>query len=158
MSLINGTDIWVGNASSLGTSYAGLRFNNITIPQNATITSAYLRLYSAQNQWLTIQLTIAAEATANSGPFDFSNLPSTKTLTSSVINYTSNTNWSENTWYTLDDVKTVIQEVVSRGDWNSGNSLSLIIKGNGSASWGRKFIQSFDTSPANAPQLVITYQ
>jgi hypothetical protein len=157
-SLTNGQDIWMGNASSVGSSYAGLRFNNITIPRGATITNAYLRVYSSQNQWLTINLEIAAEATANSGPFDFSNLPSTKNLTTGVVKHSSNSNWSGNTWYNLDDIKNVIQEVVSRGDWNSGNSISIILKGTSTNSWGRKFIQSYDTSTANAPQLVITYQ
>jgi len=50
----------------------------------------------------------------------------------------------------------VVQEVVNRGDWASGNSLSVILKGTGSA-WGRKFVRSYNGSAANAPKLVITY-
>ena len=103
-------------------------------------------------------MNIAAENTANSGPFDGSNPPSSKSLTSAIVNHSSNTNWAANTWYNLDEIKTVVQEVVNRGDWNSGNSMSFILKGTSSGSWGRKFIQSYDGTSANAPQLVITYQ
>jgi hypothetical protein len=150
--------IWLGNGSSTSMSYTGLRFNNITIPRNAIITGAYLRVYSAQSQWLTINMNIAAEATANSGPFDASNLPSSKSLTAASVTHSSNTNWAGNTWYSLDDIKPVIQEVVNRYDWQSGNSLSIIMKGTSTGSWTRKFIQSYDGSSVNAPQLVITYQ
>jgi hypothetical protein len=50
----------------------------------------------------------------------------------------------------------VIQEVVNRGDWANGNSLSVILKGT-NGQWGRKYVESYDGTPANAPKLVITY-
>jgi type IV pilus assembly protein PilY1 len=64
--------------------------------------------------------------------------------------------WSANTWYDLDDLSPVIQEMVNRPGWQSGNTLALIVKGTGAA-YGRKLISSYDGDPAHAPRLVITY-
>jgi hypothetical protein len=64
--------------------------------------------------------------------------------------------WLANTWYSLNETATVVQAVINRPDWQSGNSLSIILKGGGSA-WSRKFVTSMNGSATNAPRLVITY-
>jgi hypothetical protein len=51
----------------------------------------------------------------------------------------------------------VIQEVVSRPGWQSGQSLAVIIQGTSANAWARKFVHSFESNPALAPRLVITY-
>jgi len=148
--------IWVGNGSSTASSYTGLRFNSLPIPQGAAITSAHLEVFSSQSQWLSISLSIAAEAAGNSPTFSTGNLPSQRILTTQQVAHTSNTQWLSSTWYSLNEMKLVIQEVVNRADWQSGNSLAVILKGTG-GSWGRKFTGSYDGSIANAPKLVISY-
>jgi RHS repeat-associated protein len=148
--------VWLGNASSTTSSYTGLRFNNLAIPQGATITSAHLEVFSSQSQWLTMNFNIAAEAIGNSPTFSTGNLPSQRTLTTQQVSHSSNVQWQASTWYSLNEMGPVVQEVVSRADWQSGNSLSVILKGAG-ASWGRKSVASFDGSAAYAPKLVISY-
>ena len=51
----------------------------------------------------------------------------------------------------------VVQEVVSRPGWQSGNALALVIKGNG-VSWSRKIANAYEAGAANVPTLLITYQ
>jgi hypothetical protein len=155
LSLTSAT-LWLGNAASTTSSYTGLRFASLALPAGATINSARLQVYSSQTQWLSLSLSIAADATGNSPTFSASNLPSQRTLTTQKVAHSSNVQWQANTWYTLDEMALVVQEVVNRGDWQSGNSLSVILKGTGGA-WGRKFVASFDGSAATAPKLVITY-
>ncbi len=145
-----------GNGASTTSSYTGLRFANLNLPQGATITSAHLEVYSTQSQGISVDMSIAAEAVGNSPTFSTSNLPSQRTLTTQQVSHSSNTQRQANTWYSLDEIAPVIQEVVNRADWQSGNSLSLILKGTGGA-WGRKFVRSFDGSSTTAPKLVITY-
>jgi hypothetical protein len=152
-----GDAIWVGNGGSTTTSYAGLRFTNVTIPTGVTIISARLELYSAQDQWIGISLATRGDKVATSAPFTSGNLPSQRNLTTATINHTSNTRWSANTWYPLDEIAAVVQEIVGSSGWQSGNSLSIILRGNGSAIWGRKFARSREAGPATAPRLVITY-
>jgi len=113
-------------------------------------------VFSTQSQWISISFNIAAENSANSAAFATGNLPSQRTLTSQSVSHSSNVQWQSGTWYSLNEIAPVVQEVVSRPDWQGGNSLSIIIRGTGN-SWGRKFISSLDGSTINAPRLVITY-
>jgi hypothetical protein len=149
-------EIWVGNGESLDHSYTGLRFTNVTIPQRATITSAYLQVYLTEAQWINVDLTLAAEAADNSAPFSETNLPSQRALTTQQEEHHSNEPWPADTWRTLDEIGAVIEEVVNRPGWQSGNSLAVILKGIGDE-WGRKYVTSADEDPELAPRLVITY-
>ena len=101
-------------------------------------------------------MNMAADAADNSPTFSSASQPSLRTPTVQQVSYSSNAQWAANTWYTLSPLASVIQEVVNRTGWQSGNSLSLILKGTGNA-WGRMFVTSYDAAPADAPTLVITY-
>ena len=101
-------------------------------------------------------MNMAADAADNSPTFSSASQPSLRTPTVQQVSYSSNAQWAANTWYTLSPLASVIQEVVNRTGWQSGNSLSLILKGTGNA-WGRMFVTSYDAAPADAPTLIITY-
>lgn len=154
---LTGATVWVGSGASTSISYTGLRFTNVTIPKGATVTSAYVELYSTQSQWIGVSMSMAAENTANSAVFSTSAKPSQRTLTTNKVAYSQNTQWLSNTWYQIAGLQTPVHEVINRSDWQSGNSLSLIFKGTGSA-FSRKMVRSFDGSPTFAPRLVVTYQ
>jgi len=113
-------------------------------------------VFSTQSQWISLSFDIAAEDLGNSPTFSTGNLPSQRTLTAETVGHSSNVQWLANTWYSLDEMAAVIQAVIDRSDWQSGNSLSIILRGTGSA-WGRKFIASWNSSPTTAPRLIITY-
>jgi hypothetical protein len=153
---ITSTDFWIGDGNSTTASFTGLRFTNINIPRSARITSAHLEVYSNRSQWIPLNLQIAAEAADNSSAFSATSRPSQRLLTASV-SHSSNVNWSANSWYSLNEMATVIQQVVNRSGWKSGNSLSIILKGTSNKVWVRKFINSFEVSPGTAVRLVITY-
>jgi hypothetical protein len=148
--------LWIGNAGNTSTSYAGLRFTNIAIPKGAKIKSAHLEFYSTQSQWLQIDLQTAAETSDNSAAFSASSRPSQRPRTA-VVNYGANVNWGANTWYSLNEIGSVVQTIVNRSGWKSGNSLTLILKGSGSGIWGRKFVRSYESGASFAARLVITY-
>ncbi len=151
------TTAWLGTGGSATTSFTGFRFTNVTIPPNATISSARLELYSTQSQWITIGFTMKADNVGNSALFTTSSKPSQRTLTTQQVAHSSNVSWLANTWYQLDNMSSVVQAVTSRGDWASGNSLSIVLKGSTGA-YARKFVQSYDGAAARAPRLIVTYQ
>jgi outer membrane biosynthesis protein TonB len=152
----NTNPLWIGTAGSTTKSYTGLRFTGITIPKGSTITSASLQFYSTQSQWLSISAIISGDKVGNSAVFSTSAKPSQRTHTTQKINHTSNLQWNTSAWYTLAEVAPVVQEIVNGASWQSGNALSLLLKGSGSA-WGRKFARSYEGNSTQAPKLVITY-
>jgi len=153
----NSNEIWFGNGGSTTISYAGLRFVNVSVPAGATITSAHLEVYSSQSQWIDYAFTMAAEATGNSATFTETARPSQRAETATTVNHSDNVRWAANTWYSLDEMKAVIQEVIGRTDWQAGNSLSIVIKGTGTGTFARKFVASFDGGSPTAPRLIVSY-
>ena len=151
------TTQWIGNGGATTGSYAGMRFTSVLIPRGSLITSAYLQVYSTQNQWISCAFSIAADAVGNSSPFTSSTRPSQRTPTANAVTHSDNVSWAADTWYALDDMRAVVQEIVGRPDWQAGNSLSIILRGTGSGAFSRKFVRSFDSGAANAPRLVVTY-
>lgn len=114
----------------------GIRYNNINIPQFAVIDSAFVQFtVDEDNNENACNLNIFAEDISSSLSYsdnDYNVSSRTKT-TNYVV-------WSPANWNTSDgaganqkttDIKSVIQEVVDRTDWVSGNSMSLIITGTG---------------------------
>lgn len=151
----NGT-VWFGTGANASASYTGLRFTNITIPQGATIASAKLQVYLGNSSWNQLSFDYFAENAGNSATFSTASRPSQRGLTSQSISHSSDVNWPANTWIDLDEISSVVQPVISRSDWTSGNALSLVLKGTGGA-YGRKYVTSYEGSSANAIRLVITY-
>jgi hypothetical protein len=152
----SGSTVWVGNGSSSTGSYTGLRFQDLAIPAGATIDSATLQLYSTQSQWISLSVSIGADLVADSAPFSSTSKPSQRTLTAQRMDESSNVNWASGVWYTLSDIRPVLQEVVAQSSWHSGQSVSIVIRGTGSA-WARKSARSVEGAATQAARLVVTY-
>lgn len=149
----NQATIWIGNGASTAKSFTGIRYSGVNIPKGAKIMSARLQVYSTQSPWISVKTDIFGENKGNSGGFSNSSRPSQRALTSAKAVYAADNKWNQNTWYELADVSSVVQEIVNRADWNSGNSMSLILKGTGSA-YGRKFVAGRGT---NGAKLTVIY-
>jgi len=131
------------------------RFQNITIGQGATISSAYFKPYksSYQSTPLVIHGIAADNAAAPSAGSDLA-----------ASNFTSaNVSWSSSVGFgqqTSSDIKTIIQEIVNRSGWSSGNAMMLAVVTStfsyaGQYGWNAR---SYDYSSASeAAQLVIEY-
>ncbi len=104
-----------------------------------------------------MSFSMSAHATGNSPTFASSNKIANRARTTAFVSHSSSKQWTSGTTYRLEDMSSVISEVVNRPDWTSGNALSVILKGAG-GSWGRKYAHSFNSSAAAAPRLIVTYQ
>ncbi|MEZ4667720.1 MAG: tandem-95 repeat protein [Anaerolineae bacterium] len=147
---------WIGNGNSANNNYLGLRFNGVTVPPNAVIDEAYIEVYSSTGSWINVNIEFTAEATGSSQSFGQHNPPSRRLLTGSRVSDRSNVLWTPDSWHSFKDISPVIQEIIGRDDWQSGNSLSVIVRGIG-YQWGRKFFTSYDGNPTFAPRLVVSY-
>lgn len=131
----------------------GLRWNNVTIPNTATITSAYLSLYfsggSNNDQALRIR-GIDEDDTAT-----FSSDPTGRSTTTAYADVSVPGSTPLDSTWTSADIKSPIQEVISRGGWSSGNDLGIFIYDNGSTyphDW-----DGYNAHPTTAAYIEINY-
>lgn len=155
---MNSSDLeLVFDNSTTGNQTIGLRFNNLTIPKGALIKSAFIQFTTDEVSTLANPaLTIKAEASDNAAAFTTVNFNA-----SSRPRTTEFADWSPGSWTSVNqaaalqktpDIKTVIQEVVSRSGWNSSNSLVIIITGT-----GKRTARAFEASSSQAAKLSIVY-
>lgn len=117
-----------------GDQTVGLRFRGVPVEQGATITNAYLQFQADESQSGATTLTIQGQAADNApvfvnASFNISSRPRTSASAS----------WSPPAWTAgqagpaqrTGNIAPVIQEIVNRQGWVSGNSLVLIVTGTG---------------------------
>ena len=151
---LSSTDLELTQESSVQT--IGMRFNTINIPQGATISNAYIQFQVDEASVDTTSLTIQGENVDNASTFT-----SATNDISSRARTTAAVSWSPPFWPTVgqagldqqtSNIASVVQEIVNRPGWSSGNSLAIIITGS-----GKRTAEAFDGVPTAAPFLHIEY-
>lgn len=150
--------IHVGNNSN--PVVAAFGFTGVTIPQGATINSASLILTGAGTYnagAATIQATIYGEDADDSAVLTTANgNMSTRTNTTASVATGSLVSVVLDTEYPF-DVTSIIQEIVDRAGWVSGNALTLLLRDNGSDGSEWQEYYSYDGDPMKAAKLNIEY-
>lgn len=135
----------------------GLRFQSVTVPQGATILSAYVQFRADEKSSTVVTLTIEGQAADSAPTFTGANFS-----ISSRPRTAANATWSPEPWTLIGesgpkqrttDLSSVLQEIVNRTGWNGG-ALALIITGDGI---GKRTAESFNAGAALAPSLHIEY-
>lgn len=130
------------------------RFPAVTIPQGSTIDSA------------TLDLTLTDTGSQEGTPFVYiyaydaddtatAVRPSTNTPTTAYVSWSVSANTPGST-ITSPDIKTVVQEIVDRGGWVSGNALNIWVYSTSTARNFRRTI-SYDEGSGRGAQINITY-
>ncbi|MEM1070116.1 MAG: dockerin type I domain-containing protein [Planctomycetota bacterium] len=134
----------------------GLRFADITVPANANIVSASIQFQVDEVNTVATSLSIRGEATDNALSFT-----SARENISSRLVTQAEVAWAPDPWLArrdagdaqrTPDLATIIQEIVNRPGWISGNALGIVITGT-----GERTAESFDGVPTAAPLLRIEY-
>jgi len=134
----------------------GMRFNGITVPKNATITSAYIEFVNKTALSTSVTLTISGQAIDNAPTFTTaSNNITGRTKTTATVSWTPG-NWATvNSAYQSADISTIVQEIVNRSGWVSGNSMVMMVN---TASTNLRRAYSYENgNTALAPLLVVNY-
>lgn len=139
----------------------GLRFQNLTIPQGAVITSAQIQFTANNNQTSsTVNVTVRGQAADNPGTFTTGNNNlGGRSTTSSSVAWSNIPGWSSNevgSDTTTPNLSSIVQEIVNRAGWASGNSMVFVLSEN-SGNTSQRDAFSFDNSSANAATLTVTY-
>jgi len=144
-----------------GTSYdMGMSWDNVTIPNGSSISSAiaevFMKFQSGSGDIVTRMQGFDVDDVA---VFSATNRPSQIAQTTALVDrtYTFASDWSGESYLVLDDCSTIIQEIVDRGSWASGNALGVVLKENGSATNIRWQLQDYGRQPANAAKITIVY-
>ncbi len=164
------SDLELGEFDTSGTpdnglQVIGLRYNGITIPAGATIQSASIQFMSESDGDLECQMTIYGENAGNSVVFD----PAVAYTVAGRTKTTANAVWDIPAWIQDDvtdaqktvDLASIIQEIVNRVDWVSGNSLSIIMVPTGISATATEKDQGREAATFDgdyAPELTIVYE
>ncbi|WJG08480.1 PilC/PilY family type IV pilus protein [Aliiglaciecola sp. LCG003] len=143
------------NASN--NKYVAVRFRNLALPKNAVVTNAYLRFTAYQNRTGS-GASFVIRGANEADPDNFRNYPRyllrDKAKTSASVTWSNIPQWYRNFSYDSPSVASIVQELVNRGDWQSGNDMMFIM----SNITGVRGAYSYQGKPSGAPELVVEYQ
>jgi len=160
-------DLGTFNGDANFKSIVAIRFQNVDVPQGRTITSAYIQFTAHDSQVASyntaISVGIAGIAADNPGDFE----GATQNNINDVIDGSltaADVQWDIPTWSaafqsdnntTTPDIKSIVQEIVSRPGWQSGNAMVFgFVWLNGG---GFREACSYAESPAKAAVLHIEF-
>jgi len=126
------TAAWQAAGRYSGTLYGyggGMRFTGLTIPQGSIVSSSFLTFKCRVNRIGTVCNTkISAEAVDNALTFadDKAAFDTRYTNhTTAMVEWDGIEGWILNSEYTSDDIQAVIQEILNREGWSSGNAIAI---------------------------------
>ena len=136
--------------------WVAYHFTNVTVPQGATITSAYVEMCAADSSSEDTDLTIFGHDADNAAIFSSSTDDiSDRTTTSASITWANVPNWSMNNWYQTPDFASVVEEIVGRGGWSSGNAMVIMFRSDDTD--GKRLVIAYDDDPSKTAKLNISY-
>lgn len=140
----------------------GLRFQDVDIPEDATIESAFIQFEADDDSGEpgTATTTLDIQIQSHDNPPTFINEQPQNIEDRSL--YSTNVPWNPPAWNSVNergdkqktpDLKSLVQLVVDRGGWSEGNSIVFVITGS-----GKRSAQSYNhDSGSGAAELIIEY-
>ncbi len=135
----------------------GMRFRSVTVPKGATISNAWIQFTADEAQSESTSLLFQGQA-ADNGP----SFTTTSGNVSSRPRTTAGVSWnSVASWTTIGqagsaqqtpNLATVVQEIVNRAGWASGNAVVIVVTGS-----GHRTARSYNGGSSTAPLLHIEY-
>jgi uncharacterized protein YjiK len=134
----------------------GMRFVQVFVPRNALILKAHIQFTVDEATSVATSLTIEGQAIGDASTFS-----STSLNVSSRDRTAASVSWWPPAWTSAGDagmeqrsadIAPIIQEIVNRSDWSSGQALVILISG-----MGERVAESYDGSAGKAPLLHIEF-
>ena len=134
----------------------GMRFNGVAVPQGAAVLHAWIQFQTKSTGSAATSLSIQGQAVDTAATFT-----TTAANLSSRPKTTAAAPWSPVPWNVVGatgpdqqtpDISAVVQEMVNRAGWSSGNSLAILITGT-----GMRTAWSYNGLPTGAPLLHVEF-
>jgi len=138
-----------------GDQIVGVRFQGVSVPAGAIVHRAYIEFETDATATSLAAATLTISGQADDNPVTFTEADDD---ISDRAKTTASATWIPDPWDTVDekhqtsDIKTIVQEIVDRSGWSSGNAMAFLIEGDGT-----REAEAFDGEQAAAPLLVIEY-
>lgn len=137
----------------------GLRFQGVGISQGTEVSSAHIQLKAeSSSSGSDIPATIRIYIENSDDADDFGterngpDRPSQRTTLSNYVDWEIDSHWTQGDVYQSPDLSALVNEVVARDGWESGNSLAFILV----VLDGDLEVESFDSGTSLPPTLVLT--
>jgi hypothetical protein len=152
--------------TSLSSTYAylgknrmlGWRFENVSIPKGAKISNAMLGVFCNGGADVSIKVKYSGESSDNANPLTTTAYDLTKRAKTSASVIDTPAPWTKSAWNNSPDLTSVVQEIVNRSGWQSGNALLLFAEDSGSSSSrSLRTVFMFDQDASYGAKLTITY-
>lgn len=133
------------------------RWTSVNIPAGSTITAAKIQFKAAYSgSGTTVNLNIYfndADNAANPGDITAYNA---KAVTAAVA-WNSVSSWTAGTWYDSPELKTILQTVINRAGWASGNAIMALVKSNDSTHNAYRDGVEYANDSSGGAKLVVSY-
>ena len=154
-----GTTVTIGDTdlAFFQSRWVGMRFQNVTIPNGATINTAIIEFTSQGGDTGTSgEMEIYCEDIDDSPTFTgASDNVGGRTLTTDFTSWENAETWINNNTHDSADFTSAVQEVINRAGWASGNDISVIFKPIDTDN--DRDADSYEQSASDAPTLKISY-
>jgi hypothetical protein len=156
----DGNPVIFSSTLSVGQHSSAMRFRNIDIPYASEIISARLKIsMDTTSLQKPIGGMLYAQAVGDAGDFSQAGLrlpELPRTQASVPWSWEAGQTWSRETYRASPDIRAVIQEIIDRSDWLSGNSMAVLYAGEAHNGQNLRFFACDTPYSIRAAKLEIT--
>ncbi len=129
-------EIYFGECTDGSLITSGFRFGNVPVPRNAQIVEAYLEFTVDGPYDVPLQVRIYGEASGDAQPFSDTDRPENRPRTQASVLWTvpATDHWKLGMTRRTPDLAALVQEIVSRPDWQPYHGMGFIFNTVSSAS------------------------
>jgi len=148
--LVKGT-LWLSMGKDTGGNprHFYVRFPYVPIPTGATITGAYAKLTSYENQAVTVCNSNCYFNAADNPPDPFDAAAFEALALTDPISWPTIPAWADGDINNTPTLTTILQAIIDRGGWDAGNAIMLVVRDNGSDTAARRSSSGFYYSAAS---------